>query len=194
MESQLIEQPSIPVIAEIVVPGQTPYVMRMSQGFNEALFYGTGLPMDEALSKNIQRLMAIVAGTAQPADAREALLSELMAFAYRIEYLATALVGNHTHISDATAFLADFQSRALSLANHALTAPDRADWVKERLFAAQSAWQMTHQPVQPIPSALTPPMYSKWTSMDRSHAQLTMPLLPPLPLLQNPSPDSATAH
>lgn len=159
----------------------SPYTLQMSQGFNQALWWGTGLPQDQALADRIENMMAACRGDVAQADPKEAFLARLMALSWHLEYLVTALAGNHTAISDHKAFLQSLSKlggELVDLPQH----PRVGAWVQERLQEAQ----FRHFQHVGVPSgaeaALAGPVRhalpSLWTGLPHEHSPLMAEELP----------------
>lgn len=175
--------PLLPFNANIIPADGAPYTMRMSQGFNETLFFGSGLPQDQQQAQRIQALMAACRGEVALGNVQEVFLSHLMALSWHIEYLTTALVGENTTIDNHEAFL-----NSIAQLGHELTQlrthPILGNWVVQRLQDAQFRhFQRFGQqaPALPMPEGpVQRPLFSPWTSLPHLHAPLLAPALPPL--------------
>jgi hypothetical protein len=184
----MASEPLLPFQADVASADGVPYRLRLSQGFNEALYYGSGLPQDQALGQRIQAMMAHCTGEAGLAHPREAFLARLMALSYHIEYLAIALMGDTLALSDHRAFLASLQ--ALSAEVQALGNPNSTDptalWATERLRDAQFRFHQRFGLPPPAEAPVYPtgpvqrPQTSPWTSLPHTHLFLLNLGLPPL--------------
>lgn len=158
-----------------------PYTLQMSQGFNQALWSGTGLPQDQALAQRIETMMAACRGTVAQMDPKEAFLTRLMALSWHLEYLVTALAGQNTAISDHKAFLeslSKLSAELVDLPQH----PSVGAWVQERLQEAQYRHFQHGNQLPPLAPAPTGPVrhaqVSPWTGMPHEHAPLLADDLP----------------
>lgn len=135
--------PLLPFQATVdVPPGSEPWRLRLSQAFNEALFYGSGVPQNEALSMHIRKLMQICNGEASANNEKEEILSQLMALSFEIEYLALCLSGDTVCLGGWRNF-ADGM-RHLSGNIHAVLdgrAGNVSRFVQERLQEAEFRWR-----------------------------------------------------
>lgn len=77
-----------------VAPGAEPWRLRLSQAFNEAVFFGSNQPPSEALSMHVRKLMQICNGEAGAVNEKEEVLALLMAMAFDLEYLALCISGD----------------------------------------------------------------------------------------------------
>lgn len=127
----------LPFQANIPTANGVPYLLRLSQGFNEAIFYGSGQPQTPELASAIERMMKAVQGQADPVDAPEAFVTRLMALTYHLEYLVTALTGNQLELSDHQAFLDSLQQLAGELTHLKSGSDQLSQWVRQRLQDAQ---------------------------------------------------------
>jgi len=175
--------PQLMVPPDIIVdtPDGQPYRLRMSQGFNEAMYFGHGVPPTAELGQRIERLMAIVNGQADAPDVKEAFLARLMAMAYHLDYLVTALTGEGTSMPDHRQFLGGLQSLAAELTFLPHGAGEVPEWVRAQLQAAQfrhfSRFGASPQPAPVGP--VTRPHVSSWTSLPHAHAPLVSMEAPP---------------
>lgn len=116
------------------------WLMRLSQGYNEIIYYGCGLSPTTQLADRIRAIMAQSTATGTVvADPKDRVLAEMMSVCYYIEYLVTAIVGERTIVSDAQAFVAGLQTLCARLSR--IDEAEVGPWVQERLAAAQGRSQ-----------------------------------------------------
>ena len=157
-----------------------PYTLQMSQGFNQALWFGTGLPQDQALAARIENMMEACRGGLALADPKEAFLARLMAMSWHLEYLATALAGEATAISDHKAFLESLSRLSAELVDLPQN-PQVGTWVKERLQEAQYRHFQSAPPQAAVAAPTGPtrhPQPSIWTGLPHEHSPLLAEDLP----------------
>lgn len=175
-----MSSPLLPFNVNISTPDGSPYQLKMSQGFNEAIYYGTGLPKDTLLASRIEGMMASCNGHVALADPGDAFVSHLMALSWHLEYLATALLGDNTSMDDHQAFLnslSNLSSELVNLDQHPVVGP----WVKQRLQEAQFRHFQTFGSQETLPAGpVTRPQFSPWNSQPHEHAILMVDELPPM--------------
>lgn len=177
--------PLLPFQAVILPSSESPYRLRLSQGFNEAIFYGSGKPQTPELGQAIERLMGVVQGQAEPADDREAFVARLMALSWQLEYLVTTLTGDQTQISDHQVFLTTLNRLAGEVANVGQAQGDVPEWIRHRLRDAQFRhFQQSGLPQPVAPEVNFEPraraQNSVWTSQPHVVAPFISPPIEPL--------------
>lgn len=177
--------PLVPFQANVQTPDGSPYLLQMSQGFNQAVWYGSGLPQTPELATRIENLMAAVNGQVGLPDPGEIFLSHLMALSWHIEWLVNMLMGSNVTLDNHQAFidsLSNLGSELYQLDKH----PVLGEWIKTRLQDAQFRHfeRFGLNPVQPLLAAgpVTRPQRSSWNSAPHEHAFLRaddfLPLAP----------------
>jgi hypothetical protein len=174
--------PLIPFEAHLGPADGTPYLMKMSQGFNEAIWF-SGAEQSPALAKRIESLMGALNGKISLSNIQDTFLARLMALTWHLEYLVTALTGNSLSLDDHNAFLnslGQLSQELMDLRSH----PVVGEWVIRCLQDAQyrhfqrygHAAQAQALPEGPV----SRPIPSRWTGLPHLHAPLLVPVLPPL--------------
>lgn len=127
----------------------------LSQPFNELLFHGTGLAPTPELGQRIDRMMAFCRNEVLLEDPRERAIALMMQMAWHLEWMATALMGEQTEISDRAAFMAGFKNITAQI--HNLDTGVVGPWVHERLQAAEDRF---HQSAMEFNALQNPGMWA----------------------------------